>query len=127
MLKPKENHTMALRNLRQKASQAAEKGLDNTGGTLEESLDSAEELLEELRALKRRAEGGARGTFSRAANGLEDFAEDTGRKLRHAYEAGAETLEDAADTSRQTVQENPLLAVAGAFAGGILLGMLMRK
>jgi hypothetical protein len=101
-------------SLKQRLSRAADRGLDD-----------ADDMIDRAREGKRRLE--RRYDNSELGDSIEDFAETTGRNLRHAYESGMDTLDDTTDTARDIIQRNPLLALAGAFVGGMFASMLLRK
>jgi hypothetical protein len=100
--------------LKQKLSRAADRGLDD-----------ADEMIDRARGAKQRFE--RRYDNSELGDSIEDFAESTGRNLRHAYESGMDSIDDTTDTARDIIQRNPLLAIAGAFVGGMFASMLLRK
>jgi hypothetical protein len=101
-------------SLKQKLSRAADR-----------SLDKADEYVDRARNGKERLE--RRYDNSELGDSIEDFAENTGRNLRHAYESSMDKLDEGTDTARDLIHRNPLLAIAGAFVGGMFASMLLRK
>ncbi|MBI1309382.1 MAG: hypothetical protein GC129_06015 [Proteobacteria bacterium] len=107
---------MAIKSLRRKASRVADK-----------SIDAAQEGLETARSKKDQlnAKYGPRADAMEAK--LADYAEDLGRKVRESYESGVEKFEEGTETAREVVSRNPLMAVAGAFLGGLVVSSLFRR
>lgn len=102
--------------VRQKANKMADR-----------TLNAAEDGLENLRSAKNRTNR----RYAARADSIEDnlghMAENVGRELRETYESGMDYLSDGTENARRTVQNNPLLAVAGAFIGGMVAAALFRR
>jgi len=107
---------MATSNLRRKANRAAD-----------ETINTVEEGAEALRDAKNRADRRHGPRLDDAETSFDHLAENVGRHLRQTYETGWDTVQEGAETARKTVAGNPLLAVAGAFVGGLLAATLLRR
>ena len=53
--------------------------------------------------------------------GLEDMFDDVSKSL----DSARENIDDAIQTSRETIQERPLIAVAAALAVGVAIGLIL--
>ncbi|HEX2859671.1 MAG TPA: hypothetical protein VHP58_05700 [Alphaproteobacteria bacterium] len=100
--------------IKQKASKLADRGLDKADDVIDRARDGKQRL-------ERRYDNADIG------GRIEEFAEETGRNLRYAYDTSADKLEETADNTRDLVQRNPLIAIAGAFVGGMLASALLRR
>lgn len=102
--------------IRQKANRLADQG-----------LNEAEDDIENVRGAKNRLNRRYASQLDDTEGNLSNMAEDMGRELRETYDSGMEYLHEGADTARRTVQKNPLLALAGAFVGGMVASALFRR
>jgi HK97 family phage major capsid protein len=107
--------------------------------------ETREELAQEIAALKSdisRLKEDVEAALSTAGTLSKDKLQDAKDKLRAAMEsiqarvkqslsaayAGArEHGKEAVDKSRQTIVQNPFLAVGGAFLAGVVLAMLIGR
>jgi hypothetical protein len=102
--------------IRQKANKLTDRG-----------LNAAEDGIENVRAAKNRTNRRYAAQADNFEDNLSHMAENVGRELRETYESGMDYVNDGTESARRTVQNNPLLAVAGAFIGGMVAASLFRR
>jgi len=93
----------------------------------DETISGAEERLEDLRSAKNRFNRRRGQQLDDTEARVGEAVENAGRKLRQTYEDSADYLEEQTESARRTVRENPLLAVSGAFIGGLIAAALFRR
>lgn len=83
------------------------------------------ELINEIHALKAELAHALHADGDDAADG--DTAGDIRQQVTNAVADLAETIGEDSDAIRKLVAERPLAALACAFAGGLAVGLLLRR
>lgn len=91
------------------------------------TLNAAERAVESTRSAKERANRRYGEKIDNAESTLAETAENLGRHMRETYDASLEQLQEGTEYARRTVARNPLMAVAGAFIGGLIAASLFRR
>jgi hypothetical protein len=103
----------------------------NTRSKLHRATARADERADDAIASVRRGKNHLRDEADDAIDTggqyLEDIANQTGRALHRAYAETNEKLTDTAESARDMVHANPLLALGGAFVAGLFASALLRR
>lgn len=102
--------------IRQKANKLANRG-----------LDEADDAVDSVRSAKNRANRRYGSKVDEAESTLSNAAEDLGQHLRETYDASRDQIEETTRYARKAVARNPLVALAGAFVGGLLAASILRR
>lgn len=113
--------TEATPNGAEKASAAVEK---TVGTNMKESVDAATERVE---AATKRLATEVDKLVAQGVKTVQSAASEYATKLSENAEVATEQAKKAYSEGQEYVKENPVPSVLGAFAVGLLLGVLLRR